>query len=570
MFVEEQLQSVVNSLSDGRFAKGIRTLLFLSCAVAIYALYAAAQFRGLHDATAMEQAQIGRRLAEGRGFTTACVRPFDLWLLTRRGTRELAMDRIPDIHHAPLYPWLLSVGFRVAGHEAPPSSVFAPERRVMIPIGIACMIAAGGLVFMIARRLFDDRIARIATVAFWVSRPALDGALSGTALAPASLLVASTAGTALVAAHRRATGRPAWQWGLPLAASGVLCGLAFLCDYTLAALLPVMVILLWTTGTRGRWSTGGLFVLAALLVAAPWLARNQRITGHPLGGAVYHAVGSSALHPDDALDRTMAPALHATTTARAVKQKLITRFRDLLATGPRSRGGGLLVAFFLASLFTPFERDTANRLRWAIVAGLLIAATFGALGRTGGAPMLGAFLPLIVIYATALLFTLLDRWEYMDPATHQTASWLFAVLAALPAIATLAAGRIDTPYPPYYPPFANYVGALLDENEIVCTDIPWATAWYGNRTSVLLPRSPDELADLAARTGGIAGLYLTQQTGDKRYTSDLREGAERPWLPLLNRTVPADFPYTNAIALPPGSFDQLFLSDRVRWTPAAP
>ena len=63
-------------------------------------------------AGAMEMSQLARNLAEGRGFTTRCMRPVDIGHLESRG-QDLREGEMPDIRTAPLYPALLGLCFRI-------------------------------------------------------------------------------------------------------------------------------------------------------------------------------------------------------------------------------------------------------------------------------------------------------------------------------------------------------------------------------------------------------------------------------------------------------------------------
>ncbi len=56
--------------------------------------------------------------------------------------------------------------------------------------------------------------------------------------------------------------------------------------------------------------------------------------------------------------------------------------------------------------------------------------------------------------------------------------------------------RTGLPYPPYFHRYIGWVATMLEPEECLVTDIPWATAWYGGRTSVLLPRHIDDFYDL--------------------------------------------------------------------------
>ncbi len=97
----------------------------------------------------------------------------------------------------------------------------------------------------------------------------------------------------------------------------------------------------------------------------------------------------------------------------------------------------------------------------------------------------------------------------------------------------------------------------------MCTDMPWATAWYGSRTSLLLPTTIDEYYEINDYMRRISGLYFTTLTRDREYVRTLLTGPYRTWFPLLEGRIPSDFPLTQGFPL--SNLDQLFLTDRQRW-----
>jgi hypothetical protein len=117
------------------------------------------------------------------------------------------------------------------------------------------------------------------------------------------------------------------------------------------------------------------------------------------------------------------------------------------------------------------------------------------------------------------------------------------------------------------PSSIRLVCRALQADEPLCTDLPAAAAWYGGRASVLLPNTVDEFLSMH-RIRPFGGLYLTPQTTGRALTDLVRDRTLREWFPLLEGRAPAGFPLTHAYPLYPP--DQLFLTDRARWTdPAA-
>ena len=78
-------------------------------------------FHNLNNAEAMDAAQLGRNLAQGRGYTTQFIRPFSIYLIqernqsrTGKSTAALAADPAqlrgphPDLANPPVYPVVLA------------------------------------------------------------------------------------------------------------------------------------------------------------------------------------------------------------------------------------------------------------------------------------------------------------------------------------------------------------------------------------------------------------------------------------------------------------------------------
>jgi hypothetical protein len=105
---------------------------------------------------------------------------------------------------------------------------------------------------------------------------------------------------------------------------------------------------------------------------------------------------------------------------------------------------------------------------------------------------------------------------------------------------------------------------MLNEREVMCTDMPWATAWYGDRVSILLPKNIEEFFEINDYKQYISGMYITTITKNKPFVKQLFDGPEKSWMPIvLGGRPPPDFPLKQGISL--NRQDQLFLSDRNRW-----
>ena len=105
---------------------------------------------------------------------------------------------------------------------------------------------------------------------------------------------------------------------------------------------------------------------------------------------------------------------------------------------------------------------------------------------------------------------------------------------------------------------------MLNEREVMCTDMPWATAWYGDRVSILLPKDVDDFYEINDYKQYVSGMYITTLTKNKPFVKQLLDGPEKSWLPVMSGRTPPDFPLKMGVSL--NRQDQIFLSDRNRWS----
>ena len=556
MSIEKTIQSIVASLNEGWAARVLRVFIVLALLTGLFGFYAWSEFRGLRNAEAMELAQVGRALAQGKGFTTQCLRPVDIAVLPA-GTPPAHW---PDLRHGPVYPLLLAIGFALVHRSfAATSFAYAPEQSVILPLGILLTMAAGLLLYRLGLRLFTPRTAVVATVAYFFSDVVLADSLSGT---PLPLLTSLTAAAFLAASHaadRRRDGQPMRRWLVPLVAAGVACGLAVLTRYAMVVLPVAVAAFIAVRLDRGRGAALAVLIGVAGLVVAPWLVRNTAVCDRAFGLAPHDTLNHTVFYSGQAFDRSLSASESPARAAHALKVKLLRNLRTAIDRDLRGLGNGLFLALFLVALFHPFERPDASALRWCALLGLLLLLPFIALGGPSAPGVLRAFLPLVILIGTAFFFVLIERMELFDAGWEIVLIWLLVIVASLPAVLRLAAPAADSPYPPYAPPYAATLCAMLEDDECLATDIPWATAWYGDRPSILLPRRTADLDAINKPPFRIGGLYLTTET--HRFAEDL----DASWTALLERRIPEGFLFAHGLDLPPGTRDQLFLTDRERW-----
>ncbi len=106
--LQAAIQDTVHSLDIGVGQRVVRGVLLAVALVAILLVYSGNQFSGLKYPEAMDQAQLGRNLVRGDGYTTQFIRPLSMWQeLNCPRWRNAMLDRHPDLMNPPAYPVLV-------------------------------------------------------------------------------------------------------------------------------------------------------------------------------------------------------------------------------------------------------------------------------------------------------------------------------------------------------------------------------------------------------------------------------------------------------------------------------
>lgn len=564
---ESKIQDIVYNVDVGIGLRLIKLGLYLLFLLSIMVLYTATQFRGLKEAEAMDQAQLGRNLMQRGKLITQFIRPASMWYLIEHSPQQNPqMREHPDIVHPPVYPAILAAGFKLMGGaftDEKAARTFPPEQWVVVPVNLLFTVATGLLVFLLARRLFDPRVALLAITLFFLSDATWSLAISGTGISVATCWVALAIYTALLASTRRADAASRWPGLVAVVFCALFSALAFLTRYGAVVVVPALALYLGWSARQRKGLVVTLYLVLVALLIAPWLYRNYQVSGGLLGLAPYTALNGQDPVLENLFERTLAQNLHVGEVLTTLQAKLLTGLAALYRGELRTVGDGLLSAFFLTTFFYSFAREHVRRLRWCVALAIALWMVVAALYGASAVKLLNLFWPVVILYAVAFFYILLDRMQIRIPLLRMAVTGAFLALGALPLVLTLLPPRAGVPYPPYFPPYISHVCRMLTPDELLCTDMPWATAWYGQRNSLLLPGTLDEFYEINDYTKRVSGIYFTTITRDREYVRTLLTGSFRSWFPIMEGRIPSDFPLTQGFPL--NNFDQLFLTDRQRW-----
>ncbi len=600
------LQELIYKLEEGGGAKWVRITVALLLIVGVGALFNYRCYRNFETPDAMDNAQLARNIALGKGFTTDFIKPFEVFLLQeqmkRQGLDEKAVLKgaVPDISHPPLYPLIVAGLFKLLPEKAfeisetrkEPFSTYLPEWVVAI-FNQLVFAASVGFVFLIARKLFDVQTA-------WLSSAFLVGGdvfwrftVSGmnTSLLILLFLILTWLLLRIESGVSGETKSSPGSLILSCFFAGLVLGLGMLTRYSFGFfVLPAVVFLaMWARPVRIAGPVVALVTM--LLVFSPWAVRNVQVVGNPFGAAAYSALEDTGLFPGETLPRSLDFKLargsdEATSVfvefgalAKEVGRKMTSNLREAVQKDVPGMGSTWVIAFFLPGLLLPFMNPSIGRLRWFLLLSIPVALLVHAVSRSfrasenpevNGDAFLILAAPMVMVFGSGFFMVLLDQiilpFRQLRYVIQAGAVSLFSfslVLHLMPP------RTIPLAYPPYFPPLFGQIGKWMRPEEMVMSDVPWAIAWYGGRKSMWLTLDSSEdfyFVNDSLKT--VSLVYFTPRTLDARFHSEMWKQT-RSWGRFVSDIfsrgeVPTGFPLRK---VPPGFLEsgQLLLSDWERW-----
>ncbi len=621
MASEDKAQAFVHELEHGRGRWWVTFLLIV--AIAAYQMMtqlfinplnkqgnAVPNFRGLDHAKGMEQAVISRELVRGHGFSTLVIKPAAIALVEQKLHSEAAFSdflksdgptggNIPDYFHSPLNPWLNSLALRAAvfGNErlkvrtdekgavdfwaSQKGDYYHPADLMISALSLLFFFASVVMTFLTARRLFDDRLATLVVLLLLLCNRFWE--FSATGLPQLLMLFLFSVATHLFlkALEAREGTRPVWPW---LSGAGLCFGLLAI-SHPLGVFLFIGAAIYTTIAFRpyGLWA--GVMALIVMLCIVPWGFHNQKVCGDFWGLGVkarafqLRGTESQIMRTLTKTDDTIEP----TNFLVKIQGQMLAQLDGLY----KHLGKIVPAPFFFIALLHFFRRSEARSLRWGIFCMWLFAVLGMALYGFSDYDLLAElqsndlhllFIPMMTTYGLAFILVLWSRVETQGrevsriPMLNNGFQTLLVVSSSISLLATYTSPpRLPVNFPPYFPPVIRSIGEWYTERDIICSDMPWAVAWYGDRKSLWLPYTLPDFTELNEFrfNGHINGLLLTPVTGFRGLLSEVGIGEFREWASFIMRDprVRSGFPLSvpRAFSIANGSHYILY-ADKDRWT----
>jgi hypothetical protein len=594
---ETSVQQLVHTLEQGGWVRRVKQVLLLSAIAFVTYLWFFKEgngFKGLPHEKAIEQAQIARELARGHGFSTKVIRPAALWQFEKE-LGQFPLERTPDTYHAPLNPFINSIVFRLMdrtnsamkwmsnkweyfdrytyeGMMTSKQVVYAYDRIIAFTQLIFFLLAV--LVnYFTAKRLFDERLAVFSMGLMLVCQRFWDYVMSGLPQMLMLLLFSLAAHCMVRAIEARVAGRKHLPWLIGVAALFGLLALAH--ALTIWLFVGALTFVVFYFRPRGRDSL--IMMTVFLMFYGPWMVRNQRVCGSPVGlgwySGLYQVRGT-----ETQIMRSMEMPLKGVspTVFRAkIQSQIVEQMNGIYGF----LGKSLLAPIFFVALLHLFKRPETSVFRWYIVSmwlwGVFGMAVFGMPDTTPtkSNDLHILFVPLMICYGLALVLVMWTRLDINVRLIRHAFIALLFIISGFPFLDQFLKliGPTTPPpvaWPPYVPPYIAILAKWTRENEIITSDMPWAVAWYADRQSLWLPmtvRDWIELNDYNQLKGHIVGLHLTPITGNREFISEIMKGEYKEWAPFIMRNVNTkEFPLKAVTGLPIDG-ECVYYSDRKRW-----
>lgn len=478
-------------LEIGSGARGIRLAALLVAILLLSLRIGYTQFRGPRTEATLAQAVVGRQVAAGEGFTTPVRYPQTLAVLRAHGQKPDFERAWPELHQAPLYPAaiggalsVMPARIRHALFQSAPKGIdgFRAD-YLLLGLNVVLLWIAAVLTWWLGRKLFDTNVGFLAALGLLLGSTIWAQTVAVTGLPLMMVLLLGLAHFLVRGDGAATAGRPLRLWFF---GAGVTCGLMCLCDYT-ACLVVVPVLVYAGLRCRGgaRWAAIFGVAIGFLLVVYPWLSRNVGLTDNPFGLAgqgIALKAGDPTAEPE-AVRNTLS-AESPVILLNKVGNKGLTALQTALASQVWS-GGLLFTALFAVSLLYRFRSALADRMRWVLLAILVVLIVSFAFLDSGEGERFPAFyaVPIVMVFGAGFFAVLVASNEKFAPF----ARWLAVALLGLQALPLLhdilEPRRAHFSYPPYYP--AVYCGMRDDSSRrggaAWMADVPAGAAWYSGQ-----------------------------------------------------------------------------------------
>lgn len=492
-------------------------------------------YRGLDHPTAMDQAQIARSVAQGKGFTTNFIRPMEMKNAARAARNKgVDFDNFTDTNHAPLNIAAMAVALKATGcdefestrMEEGGSYLYGPD-RVISGTSIVFFIISMLLAYTLVARLFDETVACSTVIFLALSDLVLQYAVGG--LPQPLMTCCFLAAMHFVVGAVRADERGDSLFRFVFLLSAYVC-VTLMCLagwMNIWCALGLIIFCAFRFRPFGAFSVPGFLILGVTLFLCT--LDNKTFSGSEFGNAYYsfyNCLGGS----EELILRTTNES-NIPFDSSGFILRLLGHIFSQFSTMYVNMGSILVTPFFILALLNKFKKKEVESVKWATFAMWSFAcigmAMFGVNNPYDSSQLAVVFAPLFTAYGVSLVFNMLARLK-LDSRTFTLARglaiFLMLLVSAGPFLFKLPkdiyqgiwlSDRGRPNFPPYYPPALNVkLADMSNPRDLIMTDQPWAVAWYADRKAVWMPLYIDDyvttMQPIIAKAGvDVQGFLIT-------------------------------------------------------------
>ena len=359
---------------------------------------------------------------------------------------------------------------------------------------------------------------------------------------------------------------PAWLWAF---AASLLLGLSCLTRLHLLVLLVPIFVLLMLMPRASVYLLSFIGLVVAGMVA-PWFLHVDNISGNPLGSNTPLLLYGTGDYKGN--------QIYCTTTIpnyerlfKDASRKELEGFRFHFEHAWNLLGSNPLILLFAASILHQFKRRRTRLFHWLLFGAALALIAANNLGvpspeTLGPWNVIVLLFPCMLVFGGAFFFILLDRLNFQLWLLNYIVVICTLIITFMPLGLTLTAPSDNYyPFPPYWPPAIKAFAQTANTDEWVTSDMPWATAWYGDRASLWLPDSLSDFENLHDNVCPTGIILLTPVSWASPF-STFTTGEYKDWLNfVVGLPAPTNFPLSVHFMTQPGGPDYSLWSDRPRW-----
>ena len=493
-------------------AKLIRRAIFFVCLFGLSVITLFFSFQGLSSPRAMEQAEIGREIARGNGYSSKVIRPVALWQMKASSKDYPSLEKLPDTYHAPLNPCVYASLFKIIDADnndkwrmPEKSHIYQLDRIIAVTCTIFFLISIG-VNYLLIVRMFDATIAATVSILLLFCELMWQFSQSGLPQMLMMMLFSCSMFFLWRAIENKEDNRS------PIA--HVLVSGVFMCLLALTHWITIWIYLGYVIFAAIYFKPRGVIAVILLAMLAIFVIPTVYFlyiipTGSTFGTAYYVIHDGLGISQDNVM-RSLSPE----TEQLGLKQLLLNILATTLSqmTDLHRYLGAIFVApLFFIALLHPFKRHSLSSFRWVILSMWILASLamsiYGIRKDVMDPNQIHIlFAPIMAAYGTAMISIL---WARLNIA-QTLYSFRHAHLIIIVAISTSpmllsipqniirgfrADGQGGTPHwPPYLPGVYNhFIADNTNPKNIVISDTPWAVAWYADRMSIWLPKNLEQI-----------------------------------------------------------------------------